>query len=111
MTHKDIRILLEEWQVKLRLQDWRIRLRFVDLDNDYGSCECNVEDKTAIIKILNFKDKLWKESPEVTHERVLVHEILHIHFWELHEGDTSHPNMVKVEQVINFLSDALVPLN
>jgi len=86
-------------------------MKFLDLDNDYGSCDCNVEDKTVKIKILKFSDKLWKDDDDVTAERVLVHEILHIHFWELHEGDTSHALMPRIEQLCNFIADALVPLD
>jgi len=108
MTQTELRELLYVWQERLRLRDWKVKLRFQDLDNDYGSCYCNPEDKTATIKILNFKDKLWRDDEAVTHEHVLVHEILHIHFWPLHEGDVNHPNMVIVEQVINFITDALV---
>jgi len=109
MNQADIKDLLIIWQARLRLQDWKVKLKFQDLDNDYGSCDCNLEDKTATIKILNLKASLWKDDPNVTYERVLVHEILHIHFWELHDCDTSHPLMNKVEQAINFITDALVP--
>jgi len=108
MTQAKLRELLINWQQKLRLVDWKIKLKFCDLDNDYGSCLCNTEDKTATIKILNFKDKLWAENDEITPERVLVHEIIHIHLWELHDGDTGHIHMNRVEQICNFLADALV---
>jgi len=108
MTQTELRELLYVWQERLRLRDWKIRLKFQDLENDYGSCYCNIEDKTATIKILNLKDKLWGDNREVTPEKVLVHEILHIHFWLLHDGDVNHHNMSKVEQAINFITDALV---
>lgn len=108
MTQAKLRELLINWQQKLRLVDWKIKLKFCDLENIYGNCLPEIEAKTATIKILNLNDRLWLEDKEITPELVLVHEILHVHFWPIHDCDINHPQMIRVEQAINIISEALI---
>lgn len=106
MTEDDVRLLLPLWQEKLRIQDWRIDLRFASMD-DYGSCDCNVEDKTALVKILPGDDPKWCLD-EYTPEKTLVHELLHVLLWELLGNSENEDKITKEEQVVNFLTDALL---
>lgn len=109
MTQKKIKELLPYWQERLRLQDWKISLDFRHLDEDYGSCTCDLQDKTASIEILELVSPKWsltKKSPE----KYLVHELLHVLLWPLvgNKEDQEPHKIIAEEQVVNFLADILV---
>ena len=107
MTNDELRLLLPLWQEKLRIQDWRVTLRIIPMD-DYGSCDCDPQDKTASVDILELDDPRWLLTDK-TPDKILVHELLHVLLWELLGDNTEDPEQViKEEQIVNFLTDALV---
>lgn len=111
MTQKELKSLLPLWQKILRLQDWDITFEVRYLDEDYGSCSCDMQDKTASLEILELSHPRWKLTKKIP-EIYLVHELLHVMLWPL-VGNKEDQDINKInaeEQVVNFLADALVKL-
>lgn len=76
--------------------------------DDYGTCKCNAQEKSAAIDILELTDPKWDitwREPENT----LVHELLHVLLWELLGDNTEDASAItKEEQVVNIITDALL---
>lgn len=105
------------WQKRLRLQDWEVRARIVtrkQMEGDsYGRCFVHWDTKQATIRILH--PEFYEDEKELdewgraacNHERVLVHELLHIPFHPLMPSEEgmlySH-----IEQVIESLASSFV---
>lgn len=118
MTEKELAKRCEYWQDVLRLRDWRIGVRVVGTEEmnqgEAGACEIHQDSKLATIKMLaeevfNPTSDMSRLSPHDP-EQVLVHELLHIHMDKLFNSEADEHEHVMQEQVIEFLSQALVGL-
>lgn len=111
MTQEELQALCAEWR-RLRLQDWdivvRVKRQFDMARADAaGHCSCVVALKEAVISILDVVD--W--DPDIIkpqdQEMYLVHELLHVHFSQMHD---EYNSPVHVEQAIQKIAEALVAL-
>lgn len=93
------------WQVALRLQDWEIEVKLVkgsDLDHAQSRIERNVQHRTAQMKISDAHVDL---PADLSDEERVVHELLHLYFWNDGQADTAEQSE---EQGINMLARLLV---
>lgn len=114
MSEKELNALCGIWQRRLRLQDWDVKVRLVrerDLhnSNNQGECEWSISTKAAVVRIIDpvdySPDCAWPQDME----RVLVHELLHLHFAPF-SAECGTAEDVAQEQAIHALSQALVEL-
>jgi hypothetical protein len=108
-----LRNLCAWWQSVLGLQDWDVKLRLKrasEMKEDaLGECEWQLSTLTAVIRILDpidYDNDLFK----LDHEKVLVHELLHLLISPYDETEEGSIEEVKVHQAIEKLSKALVNL-
>lgn len=103
-----------EWQKILRLQDWKVNVaisRERDFSNKDSDAEIgvNVQHKTAKIKIIDPVDRAPESPNPQDMEKALVHELLHIHLWQLTEDNKGL--LVDIEeQALNMITEALIQL-
>lgn len=111
MTEQQLQTLCREWQGILRLQDWDITVRVkraYDMPSRVaGTCNSTTKLKEAVIVILDAQD----EEPDLIHaidyEKALVHELLHVHFAQLHD---EYDSPVHFEQAVEMIACALIRL-
>ncbi len=109
-TNDQLNVFLRHWQQVLRLMDWTVTAEFVYPTNlargGFGQVDWDDEHKAAYIRLLwptmNAADTLLKYDPE----RVLVHELLHLHFvpFDAKRG----PKSTAQEIAINMIAEAFV---
>jgi hypothetical protein len=100
-----------EWQKILRLQDWDIKVKIVRQDalrnlDDQANVNCCLANKQALIKLVDPIDYPRDTEWEQDHERSLVHELLHLHFW----GFADKERETEEEQAVCALASAFVRL-
>jgi hypothetical protein len=115
LTQEQLEERLAFWQKVLRLQDWRVRVRLVrqrDLRDpgNQGESEWVLENRAAVIRVLEPfdypSDSVWPQDME----RTLVHELLHLHFAPFDaEPDTAES--IAQEQAIDCIATGLVALH
>ena len=106
--------LLKEWKDTLNLNDWYILLQTdckrKDLTLDYADGEVEYEEvsKSAVIRIL--KKSECDGFREFDLEEILVHELLHLKFSLLAEGDdwAKDLQLRVLHQIIDETARALV---
>ena len=104
---------LSYWKKRLRLNDWIIKAMIVR-QRDFSSPErlgeisYNIHNKTALIKILDPVD--YDDWEKQNMERILVHELLHLHFANIHYhfGKESEFYEVFEEQAIESITHGLI---
>lgn len=111
MTQEELDALCDEWQKRLRLQDWhvvvRLRRHYEMNENTTGVIDPVLTRKEARIDLLCEEDRLPIEQPFADSvEHTLVHELLHLHFEPFWDDN----KRVEMEQAIQIIADALVPL-
>lgn len=110
LTKDTLRNALDFWQKMLRLEDWRIDARICrapDLGNgEYGDVQYFVHQKEAWISILNPKDYRGKQKDTVDWEVILVHELVHLHFYRFWRN--SRNSYSSQEETVEMLAYALV---
>ena len=111
MTAGEAKNCLREWQNRLRLSDWTITINpqctpsEIPAQDVDGYTEWSESIKTACIYIL---DPFYygKRIRAYDFERILVHELLHLKFSLLDDGENSLQTRY-VHQVIDDLAVAL----
>ena len=104
--------LLREWQHRLGLDNWHIVLEegvspyCMKCGEVQGETEYDVVNSCAVIRILNEKDYGDRILP-FDKEKVLVHELLHIKMWFIHEDDCDLQSKM-VHQLIDDMARSLV---
>lgn len=104
--------LLKEWQHRLGLDNWHIVLEedvspyCMKCGEVQGETEYDVVNSCAVIRILNEKDYGDRILP-FDKEKVLVHELLHIKMWFIHEDDCDLQSKM-VHQLIDDMARSLV---
>ncbi|OKP91318.1 hypothetical protein [Paenibacillus sp. P32E] len=113
-TEEQLKTKCVEWQKVLRLQDWDVktsikRARDMNLDAN-GVITVHLEHRLASIRILDPLDY----SPEELHpqdmEKILVHELLHIHLFPMTKDYEGHLATAE-EQAINMITSSLIELS
>jgi len=106
----NLQTLLSKWQGILRLQDWEIVIgyrRIFDMrePGEAGNCQFVVEGKRASIAILDPADYDPATPFPFDVERVVVHELVHLHLamWNAEGTD-----LKCLEQAVESLASALV---
>ena len=109
---EDLQDHLGYWQDILRLRDWDIDAAIVrggglNLAPDkQGRCRPSLENKSATLAIIDPIDYDPDLSFPLNQEKVLVHELIHLHF----EPFWDENKKIEMEQAIVCISDALVRL-
>ncbi|NIK67915.1 hypothetical protein [Paenibacillus sp. BK720] len=103
---------LRYWQSKLRLMDWQVEIMFergYNLGADIGRIHIFEDKRRALIRMTEAND--WDPANLLPYdmEQVVVHELLHIHFYPLTRDAGS--NVTAEEQAIEAISWALVSLD
>jgi hypothetical protein len=114
-TNDELQTACTEWQKRLRLQDWIVkpklyRERDMKLSGCQGECEWQLKTKIAAIRILDVVDYPEDLIIDQDMEKVLVHELLHLHFAALY-ADTKDASINDAqEQAIDCIAYSLVDL-
>lgn len=114
-TQADLDEKLSYWKKVLKLQDWWIEAaicRCQDMGDEKTAGEVDVKMPFRMAKIwlrdpMDYSERRWVP---IDLERVLVHELLHIHFESLWTKERDTSCHIPEEQVINAITDALIEL-
>lgn len=103
------------WQERLKLRDWTVRAeltRVFDFQEEgkAGEILIKAEHRFALIYILPEGDYSDRKVFPIDQERVLVHELLHIHLEPLWPEERRTSCHIPEEQAINAIADALIAL-
>ncbi len=110
----DLAAACAEWQTTLGLRDWQVDVawaRTAEFGDLYTHGRCYWQDtaRVARIRILSPVDVAADAMPPYDPERILVHELLHLHFAEF-AAEEETPAANAQERAIHALSVALVTL-
>jgi hypothetical protein len=120
VTYSDVEALGADcsyWAKQLRLQDWDIKVSFARLydlgEGCLGDCEPHKIKRQARIRLLDARDVecqlFWFDGEAWNQEVTLVHELLHLHFYDfIKEFDS--PAGIAAERAIHRISRSLVQL-
>jgi hypothetical protein len=119
MTDEQLQQCLDFWRENLGLRDWRISAKLVDSEDAESAGQCCVhhDDKLALIRIQQPEahdktDGWYKAFPDhYDPEKMVIHELIHIHFDGLMEDDADDHQYIDQEQAINALTNALYELS
>lgn len=103
----ELESLCKSWQGILRLSDWKIKIAKVhrhDIDNCVSRVHYRASLKDATIKVV-FEEEC-EDSPDI--EINIVHELLHLHFWNADYTGTDNDIH---EQAIDLIAQSLVMLS
>lgn len=99
------------WQSLLSLRDWNIDIRIVrqwEMSDPTTLAECSwyIHRKDAVIRVLHPHDLAglshhFLNGEEADYDTSLVHELLHLHFAPLDNGEDTE---IPIEQAINAIS-------
>lgn len=120
-SQEEIDAALAYWQKVLRLQDWDVRAKIVRLcglsdSGCQGDCSTTPSTKKALIRLLDSVDYTPSTEWAQDHERVLVHELMHIHMNEVMDEvrDVSlklHNRLyTQEERVVEMAATAMISL-
>jgi hypothetical protein len=115
LTEKQLQERCTYWQKVLRLQDWEVFV-FVSRERNFlspksqGECEWVIGTKHASIRILDPADYPPNESFPQDMERILVHELLHLHFAPFDNSEVGSMEDNAQEQAIESIASGLVLL-
>lgn len=116
-TQEALSACCEKWQKILRLQDWDVLCVLVSHHEDLsehalGDCMTCIELKKAHVRVLHpdATPKGWDGKICEDQERILVHELLHIHFSPFEPADRESLDYAMWEQSIDVLARVLVGL-
>ena len=106
---------LRVWQKELRLQDWEIvaviRPSFkMSSQGSQASIEWTLEEKTAMIHLLDPEEYPTDLVREQDHEVSLVHELIHLHYAPFEDTANQSLEHSMMELSIDVLSNTLVRL-
>lgn len=114
MTEEKATALLHEWINRLHLEEWAIAFQWRVLAKDMNEAECigctsaNIVSRQAIIQMVDPVD--YPDSPfEYDYEKTLVHELLHLVFWDMDDtGDDLRDKLthIMVDRMARALIDA-----
>ena len=111
MTETEAKKLLKYWQSALRLNDWTVALNYkcspcdMLLKDVEGETEYTESIKTACIRIID-KKYYGERIVPFDFEKVLVHELLHLKFSLLSDGENELQNRI-VHQIIEDMAKTL----
>ena len=111
VTQEQLEMCCRKWQERLRLQDWKVEIRPVprwEIEPSQAQVAYCVEKKHARISIGRTDEYDPCESGIGDVEQHLVHELLHLHFWWLEQGEKGAPRYVLHEHAINLIAEALM---
>src|SRR4051812_3622179 len=109
LTQRQLDLWVKKWAAPLRLADWDIsievcRFHEMGLPDALGTCETNIESRSALIQILDIRD--WEEQAFGTDpERTVVHELVHLHFAPFRTKPDSTEEVYE-EQAVHAIADA-----
>lgn len=103
------------WQERLRLSDWETKVslaskREMRLDGSEGTALMTPSKKRALIQVLDARDYPEDEGFDYDPERVIVHELLHLHIAPFFTADEDSKEHMLMEQAVHSLSLAFVGL-
>lgn len=115
LTQEEAEARLAYWQGVLKLADWTV---LVEIARDFdmqeegkaGECDVKLEHRCAKIWLMDPQDYTGQQWFPIDMERVLLHELLHVHFEPLWPGERKSSCHVPEEQAINAIADALIAL-
>lgn len=115
-TTDKLRETCEQWQETLRLQDWDVTIRLTRANEMHGievqgECGFIFATKEAAIRILDPQDFDEGLAFGMDVEKVVVHELLHLHFAGWQEKEPKRICPVVGEQAIDRLAKVLVSLS
>jgi hypothetical protein len=102
---------LQYWQARLGLRDWGIEIMFdraYNMGDDLAKIHIMEDKRRARIRMTEANDFDPSSLLPYDMEQVLIHELLHIHFWPLTRDGGS--NVTAEEQAIEAISWALITL-
>lgn len=113
---------LAKWQKILRLQDWNIitgikRAKDMHERDNRGEAWPWNEHKRARIYLVDHVDHEDPDWGDLDHERILVHELLHLHvnriMDEVSDVDKKLADRLHTqeEECVNLIADALIALD
>ncbi|MEK4236454.1 hypothetical protein [Paenibacillus sp. FSL H7-0714] len=113
-TEEQLKEKCAEWQKVLRLQDWDVKTsiergRDMNLPNSNGVITVQEEHRSANIRILDPLDYSPDELHPQDMEKILIHELLHIHLFPMTKDYEGYLATAE-EQAINMIAGALVGL-
>lgn len=112
LAEHDVDALLSEWQDRLRLSDWDVTVEIVPCrtqkDGTLGTVSTTPALKSAEINVLSFAEKTNSDLYPYDMERVLVHELLHLHFDLFFPEGEGRPEYTACEVAIDCIARALV---
>jgi hypothetical protein len=116
MTEEQLQERLAHWQRVLKLQDWTVfvviaRDHEMDEESNAGEIDVKLAQRIAKIWLRDPIDYTGRQWVPIDLERVLVHEMLHIHFEALWPKKRDASCHVAEEQAINAIADALILLD
>lgn len=113
MSNKQLASLGREWQSRLRLQDWDILYSFDTYDEVEGDAKTsfNKQLKTARVRIVTEVTRPYRihnADQPYDIEEILVHELLHLSFYMIEQGEYGTPHYCLMESGIDAVAWALV---
>jgi hypothetical protein len=118
LSLRSARAACRRWQRSQRLEDWTVKLEIVRMSTLGGGslaeCEPHGVKRQARIRLLDPRDvegqAFWFDGEAWNWELSLVHELLHLHMWDVHggrwPGDTT-PEGIAAERLIDAVAKAL----
>lgn len=114
VTQEDAQARCGYWQTVLRLQDWDVRVTFCrrhDLKHGVARAEIDIY-RRAHVRILDPIDQNPEDWPVDRDVEVsLVHELLHLQFYDVAKPKEDTPEDVALERGIEATARALVQLS
>jgi len=111
MKVKKANKLLRKWTKKLGIDDWTILLKIdqseKSMEDAVGDIDFCLQNKTAIIRILNEKEYDDDIILSFDFEKTLVHELLHIR-WRAFQPDIDTLEYKLFHQALNDMAKLLV---
>lgn len=115
-TDEQLQEKCAKWQKILRLQDWILNVS-IRRERDFCTKESNAEiipslpKRMATIRIIDPVDYDPNQSEPQDMELSLVHELLHIHLFQLFADREDEMRLVAEEQAIEAISRGLIALS
>lgn len=114
-TDKELQKACEKWQKIMRLQDWKVvatitRERHMNMQEVEAECLWTIQNRSAMIHILDPIDRPDDSWFEQDMEESLVHELMHLSCAMFDDFETDTKENTALEQMIVSTSQALVNL-
>ncbi len=100
-SNNELQKCLEEWKKRLFLDDWIIkvvRVSRVDMPNNLGLNEFQVENKCAVIRLIEADEDVKSRIAKYCEEKTLVHELLHCKYNYIANSDSYEGKFLDVSE-------------